>query len=287
MNSEKNILIAFILNLVFSMFEFFGGIFTKSIATISDAIHDLGDSLSIGISYFLEKKSKKEADDNYTYGYARYSILGALLTNVILVVGSILVIYNSILRIFNPIDINYNGMIIFAIVGVIVNFIAAFYTRKGNSLNQQSVNLHMLEDVLGWIVVLIGAIIMKFTNFSLLDPIMSIIVALYITSHAGKNLENIINVFLEKTPNNISINEIKEELLKIKNIKDIHHIHIWTLDGIKNYATLHIVTESNNKTIKDKIRKELLKYNISHVTLELESNDELCNEVICDKKHKL
>ena len=286
MNSEKNILIAFILNLVFSMFEFFGGIFTKSIAIISDAIHDLGDSLSIGISYFLEKKSKKEADDNYTYGYARYSILGALLTNIILVVGSILVIYNSILRIFNPIDINYNGMIIFAIVGVIVNFIAAFYTRKGNSLNQQSVNLHMLEDVLGWIVVLIGAIIMKFTNFSLLDPIMSIIVALYITSHAGKNLENIINVFLEKTPNNISINEIKEELLKIKNIKDIHHIHIWTLDGIKNYATMHIVTESNNKTIKDKIRKELLKYNISHVTLELESNDELCNEVICDKKHK-
>ncbi len=284
MNSEKNIFIAFLLNVSFSIFELFGGIFTRSIAIVSDAIHDFGDAISIGISYFLEKKSKTKANDKYTYGYARYSILGALLTNTILIVGSILVIYNSILRIFNPVEINYNGMIIFAIIGVIVNFLAAYFTRKGESLNQQSVNLHMLEDVLGWAVVLIGAVIMRYTNITIIDPIMSIIVALYIVSHAGKNFENIINVFLEKTPNNISIDEIKENLLKLDNILDIHHIHIWTIDGIKNYATMHIVTSSKSKKIKENVRKELLNFNITHVTLELESENESCCDTLCDIK---
>ena len=164
MKTEKNILIAFILNFAFSIFEFLGGIFTNSVAILSDAIHDIGDALSIGISYFLEKKSKKEPDEKYTYGYARYSVLGATITTAILMVGSVLVIINAIDRILNPVEINYNGMIIFAIFGVIVNFLAAYFTKEGNSINQRSVNLHMIEDVLGWIVVLIGALIMRFTD---------------------------------------------------------------------------------------------------------------------------
>ena len=146
--------------------------FTNSIAIISDAVHDLGDSLSIGISYFLEKKSKKKPDKNYTFGYTRYSVLGAIITNTILIIGSIIVIYNAIKRIINPVEINHNGMIIFAIVGALVNFIAAYMTKEGDSLNQKAVNLHMLEDVLGWIAVLIGAIIIKFTNFNLIDQIL-------------------------------------------------------------------------------------------------------------------
>ena len=282
MKTEKNILIAFILNMVFSIFELIGGIFTHSVAIISDAMHDFGDGISIGISYFLEKKSKKKADNNYTFGYKRYSIIGALISNVILFTGSVIVIYNGILRLINPVKINYNGMIIFAVIGVIVNFLAAIVTRKGESINQKSVNLHMLEDVLGWLVVLLGAIIMKFTDISMIDPIMSILVALFIVMHAGEHLKTIANVLLEKSPNNINIEEIKTRLFNIKNISDIHHIHIWTLDGISNCATMHVVLKKEDIKIKDKIRKILLEFKIGHVTIELESINEKCSDKFHD-----
>ena len=202
MKKEKNILTAFVLNLAFSIFEFLGGVVTNSVAINSDAIHDVGDSLSIGISYFLEKKSKKKADNKYTYGYVRYSVIGSLITTTILIVGSILVVIGSIKRIMNPVDINYNGMLIFAILGVIVNFLAAYFTKEGDSLNQKSVNLHMLEDVLGWVVVLVGSVIMRFTDIKIIDPILSIGVAIFILIHALKTLRQIGNIFLEKTLEN-------------------------------------------------------------------------------------
>ena len=192
MKTEKNILIAFLLNMSFSLFELIGGFFTNSVAIISDAIHDFGDSISIGISYFLEKKSKKKPDNTYTFGYARYSILGAFITNTVLTIGSVLVIINAIKRIINPIDLNYNGMIIFAIFGVIINFLAAYFTKEGDSLNQKAVNLHMLEDVLGWIIVLVGAILIKFTKINIIDSLMSIGVAIFILVHAIKSFKSIV-----------------------------------------------------------------------------------------------
>ncbi len=281
MKTEKNILFAFILNLAFSIFEFFGGIFTNSVAILSDSIHDMGDALSIGISFFLEKKSKKKPDNNYTYGYIRYSVLGGLITTVILLVGSILVIYNAIGRIINPVEVNYKGMIIFAIIGVVMNFIAAYLTREGDSINQKSVNLHMLEDVLGWVVVLIGAIIMNYTNIKIIDPIMSIGVALFILINTLKNLKQILDLFLEKTPQNINIEKLKEDLQKINGVNDIHHIHIWSIDGYNNYATMHIVTKSNNiKKIKEEIRKKLTEHGICHSILETE--DEVCEDIECN-----
>lgn len=282
MKIEKNIFIAFLLNLLFSIIEFIGGTLTNSIAIISDSIHDFGDSLSIGISYLLEKKSKKKPDDKYTYGYIRYSVIGSTITTIILLVGSLLVVYNAILRIINPIDINYDGMIIFAIIGVIINSLASYFTREGDSLNQKSVNLHMLEDVLGWVVVLIGAIIMKFTSIRIIDSILSILVSLFIFINALNNFKIIIDIFLEKTPKNINIDSIKNSLLKIKNIIDIHHIHVWSMDGYKNYATLHVVVEKNTKKIKDEIRLCLEHFDIEHVTIEIETKDELCNQSNCD-----
>ena len=230
MKTERNILIAFILNLSFSIFEFVGGVFTGSVAITSDAVHDIGDAASIGISYFLEKKSKKQPDEKYTYGYARYSVIGGFITTLILLIGSVVMIYNAINRIIDPSEINYNGMIVFAVVGVIVNFCAAFFTREGDSLNQKAVNLHMLEDVLGWIVVLVGAVVMRFTNFALIDPIMSIGVSLFIFIKAIKNLKDVADLFLEKTPHNIDATEIKEHIEEIDGIVDVHHIHIWSLD---------------------------------------------------------
>ena len=280
MKTEKNILIAFILNLGFSIFEFFGGIFTNSVAILSDSIHDMGDALSIGISYFLEKKSKKHADNKYTYGYIRYSVLGGLITTVILIVGSILVIYNAIGRIINPTQINYEGMILFAVIGVVLNFIAAYFTKDGDSINQKSVNLHMLEDVLGWVVVLVGAVIMKFTGIKILDPIMSIGVAIFILVHSFKNLKKVVDLFLEKTPSDVNIEALKRGILKIEEVEDIHHIHVWSMDGTNNYATMHIVSNAQDITkVKKKIRKELLEFNIGHAILETET--EACDDIEC------
>jgi len=279
--TDKNILMAFILNICFSIFELVGGVVTNSIAIISDAVHDFGDAISIGISYFLERISKKNPDNKYTYGYVRYSVIGSLITTCILLVGSILVIYNAIKRLFNPVIINYNGMIIFAVIGVIVNFIAAYYTKEGNSLNQKSVNLHMLEDVFGWFVVLIGAIIMRFTDISILDSILSILVALFILINALKNFKVILDLFLEKVPSDLSIDEIKKHLLEIKDVLNVHHIHIWSIDGYNNFATMHVVVKKNSKIIKDKIREKLMEHGISHVTIELETENEKCESDRC------
>ena len=271
--------------IIFSLFEIIGGLFTNSIAIVSDAIHDFGDSISIGVSYFLEKKSKKKPDNKYTYGYTRYSVLGAIITNTILILGSILVIYNAITRIIKPEQINHNGMIIFAIIGTIVNIIAAYATKEGDSLNQKAVNLHMIEDVLGWIVVLIGAIIIKFTNITIIDPILSIIVALYILIHATKSFKKIFDLFLEKAPEDIEIEELKHHILEIKGVLDIHHIHIWSIDGFNNYATMHIVTDTKKiEELKHSIKEELNEHGISHTTIEIEDKDSQCNEKECSIK---
>ena len=276
--TEENILIAFILNISFSIFEIIGGIITGSIAIISDAIHDAGDAISIGISYFLERKSNKKSDKNYTFGYRRYSIIGALISTCILLIGTFIVIYNAIGRLFNPVDINYNGMIIIAIVGVIINFLAAYCTREGDSLNQHAVNLHMLEDVLGWVVVLIGSIVIKITNFVYLDSIMSIGISIYLIIESIKNLKKIMNILLIKIPEGITVEEVKETVLKIKEVKDVHHVHIWTIDGEKNYATIHVVADKN---IKEEIRENLKELGIHNVTIELETSKEKCNHKEC------
>ena len=281
MKTERNILIAFILNLAFSIFEFFGGIFTGSVAIVSDAIHDIGDAASIGVSYFLEKKSKCQPDEKYTYGYARYSVIGSVFTTLILLAGSLVVIYNAVVRIINPVEINYNGMMLFAIVGVCVNLCAAFFTREGGSLNQKAVNLHMLEDVLGWVVVLIGSVIMRFTDIAVIDPLMSIGVAVFILVNAVKTLKEVLELFLEKTPRDIEVAEIKEHLCEIAGVLDVHHIHVWSMDGIHAYATMHVVADGEAHRIKEEIREELREHGIVHATLELEAEGEHCHEEHC------
>lgn len=279
--STRNILIAFLLNLGFSIYEFIGGIFTGSTAIMSDSVHDFGDALSIGISFFLEKKSEKRPDSHYTYGYVRYSLVGGMITTLILLLGSIFVIVNAILRLFNPVEINYDGMILLAIIGVVINSIATYVTHRGDSLNQKSVNLHMLEDVLGWAVVLIGAVIMRFTDITYLDPILSIFVACFIFWHTIQNFLSILDVFLEKTPANISIAELTQHLEQIPNIQEVHHLHVWSIDGYHTYVTLHVITDSPSSDLKQRIRKKLSEHDIHHVTIEFETPKEHCHDHEC------
>ena len=284
MKSQKRILTAFVLNLIFAVFEFIGGALTGSVAIISDSVHDFGDSVSIGISYILEEKSKKEPDDKYTFGYGRYSVLGSLIMTVILIVGSIFVIIHACDRIIHPAEIDYIGKLLFAAFGMGVNFIAAVATRGDGSLNQQAVNLHMFEDVLGWGVVLLGAILMKFTDITYIDPIMSIGVAIFLLVHAFKHFKEICDIFFEKTPDGIDIAELKHHLKEIDGVLDVHHFHLRTLDGVNHIATLHIVTSSDPAAIKKAVKEELLEHGISHTTVEIETPEEECEDLICKPK---
>lgn len=282
MKTQRNILIAFLLNLGFSIFELLGGIFTGSVAIISDAVHDFGDAISIGASWILEKKSKRKPDARHTYGYARYSVLGAAITNMILLVGSVFVIYNAILRVFHPVQIHSDGMIVMAIFGVAMNLVAAWFTHGGHSLNEKAVNLHMLEDVLGWVVVLLGGIVIRFTDFTWIDPLMSIGVAVFILIHAVKGTGAVLDVFLEKAPQDVDAEELKQHLQNMPRVTDVHHFHIWTMDGQNHYATMHIVAVSCNAlAMKDAIRRECLAHGIGHVTIELEEEGEPCQERQC------
>lgn len=286
MQTKKNILVAFVLNLCFSVFELIGGLFTNSISIISDAIHDFGDALSIGIAFFLEKKSTRAPDETYTYGYMRYSILGAFITTVILIVGSILVIAGSVNRILHPEPVDYTGMLIFAIFGVVVNGIAAYKTHGGDSLNQKSVNLHMLEDVLGWVVVLIGAILMRFTDISLIDPIISLGVASFIAVHAFSNFKSILDLFLEKVPHGVSVQALRDSLCNIPGVEDVHHLHVWSIDGEHNYATVHITTnKKSTHKLKELVRSRAKAEKIGHITIEVESPNENCAEHECRPQH--
>lgn len=282
MKTQRNILIAFLLNLGFSVFELLGGIFTGSVAIISDALHDFGDAVSIGISFFLERKSLQKPDAAYSYGYARFSVLGAAITNLILLTGSAVVVYNAVERILNPVELHAEGMILMAVLGAVMNLAAAWFTHGGASLNEKAVNLHMLEDVLGWVVVLVGGIVIRFTGFALIDPLMSIGVALFILTHAVRGLGEVLDVFLEKTPEGIDPAELEAHLRHIPHVTDVHHLHVWSMDGVSHYATLHVAAEDCDPVeLKRAIREELEEHGIGHVTVELERAGEPCQEVHC------
>lgn len=278
-------LIAFLLNLFFSVFEFFGGMISGSYAVMSDALHDAADSLGIGLSLIFEKKSKGAPDRQFTYGYGNYSLIGALFTTLILLTGSAIIIINAIPKIFNPTEIKYKEMMFFAIIGILVNAAAAFVTKGKESANQRAVNLHMLEDVLGWICVLAGALIIHYTGLYIVDSVLSISVSLFIIFHAIQNIKDIFCVFLEKTPNGINVDETKKALMSIDGVIDIHHIHIRKHASKDIIATMHVVTDEDNATIKQKVREELEKHGINHATLELENTNEMCWQADCSLKH--
>ena len=277
-NNTKNILIAFILNLGFSIFELIGGLLTGSVAITSDSLHDFGDAASIGASYFLERKSKKGADEKYTYGYGRYSLLGGAITTFILLFGSVALVFGALRRLLSPAEISYDGMIVIAAVGVCVNLCAALVTRDGGSVNQKAVNLHMLEDVFGWIAVLVSAVVMRFTDWYFLDPLMSIAVAVFIFVSGVKNLAEIIGIFLERTPKGFCREQLREHILEIDEVVDVHHIHVRNFDTETVVATLHAVISSEKSyEVKAKIKRVLYEMGITQETQTLVNDDVVMN----------
>ncbi len=266
--TEKTILAAFVLNGMFSALEFLGGVMTGSVAIASDALHDAGDAASLGISWFLEKKSKRPPDDRYTLGYGRYSVLCGLITASVLLLGSLVVIGRSVARLWNPVPIHSNGMIGWAMVGILVNFLAAFLTHEGHSLNQKAVNLHLLEDVLGWIAVLVGGVVMHLTDWFFLDPILSIGVAVFIFISAWKQWKEAAQVLLNATPAHLDRAKIKERLECTEGVAAIHHFSLWSIDGRTHAAALHLAVKGDPEAVKEGVRALLQEYGIGIVTLE-------------------
>ena len=284
--SASNIKTAFFLNLGFSVFELIGGIYTNSISIISDSVHDFGDALSIAIAWGLEKKSEKAPNKNYTYGYKRFSLVGALITSVFLIIGSVIMLYNAIPRLLNPERVNYNGILILAVIGVIVNGLGAYKTARGNVISEKVVSLHLLEDVLGWAAVLISGVIMKFLDLPIIDPILCILITAFILFNVFKNIKSIFEVFLEKAPDNINIDSIISELLKNEKIIELHHIHFWSADSVVPYITFHVkvvdgLSQMEMVNIKNFIRDKFKEKDINHVTLEIEFESENCNNIEC------
>jgi cobalt-zinc-cadmium efflux system protein len=277
----KNIQVAFWLNLGFAVLELVGGFYTNSVAVLSDALHDLGDSLSLGTSWYFQKKSQQKRDRQYTYGYKRFSLLGAFINSIVLTVGSIFIISESVKRILNPSQPDAKGMLVLAVIGIGVNLVAMLRLRKGKSINERVISLHFLEDVLGWAAVLVGSIVMMFYNVPVLDPLLSLGIAAFILFNVYKNMKSVFQIVLQGVPENLSEEKIREVVRTFREVKDAHDIHVWSMDGNYNIVTLHVVVSNDlsvaqQEELKTKIKASLKKLSIEHVTVELETENSDC-----------
>ncbi len=275
----KNIRTAFFLNLFFAIIEVIGGLWTNSIAILSDALHDLGDSLILGISWYLAKVSGRQKTEQFSYGYKRFSLLGAIISSLVLFAGSIFIITEAIPRMLNPEQPNAEGMIWLSLVGIAVNVLAAMRLQSGKTMNERVVYLHLLEDVLGWIATLIGGIVMSFSEIPQLDAVLAIGIACYILFNVFKNLIKSIKIILQGTPPDMSLAKIRENLMQLEEVEQINDCHAWSMDGDYHVLSVHLIV-AENKTlkklniIKTKARSRLRDMGIDHSTIEFETPDE-------------
>ena len=237
---SKNIATAFWLNFSFTLIEIVGGLLTNSVAILADAVHDLGDSLAIGFAWAASKIAGREANTHYSYGYRRWSLLSALVTGVVLVVGSILVLVAAIPRLWEPVLPHAPGMIALAVLGVVVNGAAVLKLKHGKTQNEQVLSWHLLEDVLGWVVVLVGSVLIYFTGWAFLDPLLSIGFTLFILLNVWRSLKRTIALFMQVTPDAAMTAQVEQALVGLPFVQSAHHLHLWSLDGEQHVLTVHL-----------------------------------------------
>jgi cobalt-zinc-cadmium efflux system protein len=282
----KNIKVAFFLNVTFTIVEIIGGFFTNSIAILSDAVHDLGDSLSLGMAWYFQKKAKKGSDKLFSYGYKRFSLLGAIINSIVLIVGSIFILTEAIPRLFQPEQAEVKGMFLLAILGLIVNGAAVLRLKKGHSINEKVVSLHLLEDVLGWAAILVGSIVMFFFDLPIIDPIMSVFIAIFVLNNVYKNIKQTLHIILQGIPEKLDISLITNHIEQLDGIENVHDLHVWSVDGNYNVLTLHVVLSEIIEMeklahLKVLIRQKLEQNGIQHVTIEFETLNEKCKFEKC------
>jgi cobalt-zinc-cadmium efflux system protein len=280
-DSESGLKLVFWLNAAFAVFEIAGGLYTNSLSILSNAFHDLGDSAALGLAWYFQRISLRQRDALYTYGYKRFSLVGALITSVILLLGSLVIITESIPRLLHPEPVNSMGMLVFAVIGILVNGAAMFKLKKGESRNEKMISLHLLEDVLGWGAVLITGILLQFIDFPILDPLLSLGITVFILFRVFQNMRQTFRIFLQAVPQEEMNSAVETALLSIEGIHDVHDFHSWTLDGSYHVASLHMSVNPNLSVddiekIKQLARKALTEKGIDHVTIETEPAGNPC-----------
>jgi cobalt-zinc-cadmium efflux system protein len=286
---EERVRLAAFLNVAFTIIEVIGGFWTNSLAILSDALHDLGDSIALLISWLFERGAKKSPDAKYTFGYQRLSLFSAIFSASVLVIGSIIIIYQAIPRLLNPETVGAFGMVGLAVIGIIFNAAGFFLLKRGESLNEKVLSWHLLEDVLGWIAILVGGIIMYFWEFYLIDPILTVALTVFILYNVAKNLREGIRILLQGVPKHINLEAVKKDILAISGVLGIHDIHIWSLEGETDIFTAHVVLDDETlkkqpEETKQIIREKLLKHHLEHSTIELESEHQ-CTGNVCEERH--
>ncbi|MBN8222516.1 MAG: cation transporter [Spirochaetes bacterium] len=271
--SAQNLLIALFLNIGFAIIELFGGLYTNSVAILSDALHDFGDALSLGVAWYLQKVSQKPRDSYYSYGYKRFSLLGALVVSSVLMIGVALVIRESVMRLLHPQPADARGMLVLAVLGIVINGFAALRVKSGSSLNERAVYLHLLEDVLGWIAVLVSSILMFFFNLPILDPLISLGIAVFILFNVFKNLRSVVKILLLEVPQHLKLAELEGKIRQLRGVKAVEDMHAWTLDGENHVITLQIVVTGKESfralaKMKREIRGLIAAEGILHSTIE-------------------
>lgn len=271
---------AFFLNLLFTVIEVVGGLLTNSLAILSDALHDLGDSLSLGLAWYFQRLSHKGRDRKFSYGYRRFSLLGAIINSIVLVVGSVWIVAVAVPRLFDPQEAHAPGMMLLAVGGIAVNGLAVWRLRRGHSLNERVAALHLLEDVLGWVAVLIGAGIIWLTGWHIVDPILSLGIAAFILFNVYRNLRESLGIILQAVPPDLDIAAIGRELGAIPGVASVHDLHVWSLDGERNVLTVHLVLDEVGQAgvmaVKQAVNESMKARGIGHCTIETERPGEEC-----------
>ncbi len=281
-HGSKNLKVAFFLNFSFTIIEVIGGLWTGSLAILSDALHDLGDSLSIGLSwYFQHLSDNKDSNEKFTYGYKRFSLIGAIVNAAILLVGSVIILSRAAPQILNPNEVNDEGMLIIAVFGVIVNGAAVFRLKKGKTLNEKAIRLHLLEDVLGWIAVLLGSLLIMYFDWQFIDPLLSVAIGIFIIYNVIKNLKESFGIILQTTPPDIDLRTLKDGLKALPEVINVHDCHVWSMDGEYHVFSAHIVLDKAydlNQMVETKSKSKLIlkELGVEHSTLEFEVEGEDC-----------
>ena len=274
MTSKGAVWLVFLLNSVFAMIEFIsGGIFHSS-AVLADAVHDTGDALAIGLSALLESISNREEDSRYTLGYKRFSLLGALVTAVILMTGSMMVLLENISKLFHPQVVNSQGMFWIGVIAIVINVIASLIVEKGKTKNESILSLHFLEDTLGWLAVILMAIILRFTDWYILDPLLSLAISLFILSKAIPRFWSTLKIFLDAVPEGVDIQKIKSDLEQLDHVASVNQLNLWTMDGLEKNAIIHVCLEDvkHMEVCKESIRDLLKDCGFQNVTIEVDED---------------
>ena len=275
MKTKYTVWVAFFLNLSYAIVEFIaGGIFGSS-AVLADSVHDLGDAIAIGISAFLETIANREEDRQYTLGYKRFSLLGALVTAVILIIGSILVILENITKLFNPQPVNDEGILWLGVIAVSINVLASLVVRKGKTKNESILSLHFLEDTLGWLAVILMAIILRFTDWYILDPLLSLVISIFILTKAIPRFWSALKIFLDVVPEGVETGDLEKDLEALINVKSVNQLSIWSMDGLENNAIIHLCLEDWEQMIatKNQVRQLLEERGIQNITIEVDASE--------------